>query len=65
MPLKRGECPFGHKGPVQPMPDGRGRLCECSGGVLYKNGRLVGSKPLVDALGRLIEDLIRGDNRQN
>ena len=60
MPLKRGPCPFGHKGPLQTMPDGRGRLCECAGGPLYAGGRLVGPKPLIEALERLVEDVTKG-----
>lgn len=66
--MKHGKCPFGHEGLLRQASDGRWRLCECGGGALYENGRLVGPKALVrlvEGLDRLANDLgfpVRSDN---
>ena len=55
--MKHGPCPFGHKGILQTLPDGRGRLCPCAGGALYDGDKLVGPQSLIAALDRLVESL--------
>lgn len=58
--MKLGKCPFDHEGPLRQASDGRWGLCECAGGALYENGRLVGPKALmklVEGLDRLANDM--------